>query len=60
MHVGPVLSRSRSAFLLWMPGPRAGLREIVTELRVEYFVALVVAVLAFGYVLYALLRPEKF
>jgi K+-transporting ATPase KdpF subunit len=57
---GPALHSDRLAFLPRLLGIREGLRPALKERELQYLVALLVAVFVFGYLLYALLRPERF
>ena len=50
-------SARRSCRLLVL---RQGLRPLVRGLTMDYIIAGIAAVLLFGYLIYALLRPERF
>ena len=59
-HVGLVLHPCRHPVFCGLLGLRQGLRLALEGVDVDYTIAGVAAVFLFGYLIYALLRPERF
>ncbi len=57
---GPVLRNHCRGLLRVDVGLYQGLRPALTEESMDYIIAGIVTVLLFGYLIYALLRPERF
>ena len=60
LDAGPVLRRSLRAFLRGLLGTDESLRQALGDEIVDYILAGMASILLFGYLLYALLRPERF
>ncbi len=57
---GFVLRRSRDYFLRPVLVPDAGLRKALRSFDMDYVIAGIASIFLFGYLIYALLKPEKF
>ena len=59
-HAGLVLRRYRDRFLSFDVGLHEGRGTLIEGICMEYAIAGITAVLLFIYLMYALLRPERF